>query len=78
MYWERVSGYVGDVGITTTGKTTPAILVGHLIPMSPMYGYAHAVKSTIGKTGIAIDAIVNTKDRCFNYGVRGIHRQVCD
>jgi len=61
MGWEMEFGYAENVGTTTIGKTTRVILVGLLIRANRMCGYVHAVKSTIGKTGIVTDAIVSMK-----------------
>jgi hypothetical protein len=62
MRWAVEFGYVEDAGIITIGRIILAILAGHLIPMSLMYGYVHVVKLIIGRTGIVTDAIANMKD----------------
>ena len=62
-------GYVENVGTLTIGEIKLAVLVGHLIQTSLMYGYAHVVKSLTGKTRIAPDAVVNTKNRYSNSSV---------
>lgn len=62
-------GYAENAGTLTIGEITLAVLVGHLIQTSLMYGYVHVVKSLTGKTRIVPDAIVGSKDRCFDSSV---------